>query len=71
MASVPVPVASRSKSWVCGHSPVGTVASNPAEGMDVGLLLGALTKLRKATLINFALSSVRPYEISRLPLDAF
>ena len=39
MTSVgPVPVAARSKAWVCGHSLAGIVGSNPAVGMDVCLL---------------------------------
>ena len=38
MALKPIPVAARSKAWVCGHSIVGTEGSNPADGMDVCLL---------------------------------
>jgi len=34
----PIPVAARSKAWVCGRSFLGIAGSNPAEGMDVGLL---------------------------------
>ena len=34
----PVPVAARSKAWVCGRSPAGIVGSNPTGGMDVCLL---------------------------------
>jgi hypothetical protein len=34
----PIPVASRSKAWVCGRSLSGTAASNPAGGMDVSLM---------------------------------
>ena len=34
----PVPVAARSKAYVCGYSPAETVGSNPAGGMDVCLL---------------------------------
>ena len=34
----PIPVAARSKAWVCGRSLVGIVGSNPAGGMDVCLL---------------------------------
>ena len=37
-SSLPVPVASRSKTWVCGRSPAGVVGSNPTGGMDVYLL---------------------------------
>jgi hypothetical protein len=33
-----VPVAARSKTWVCGRSLTGTVGLNPAGGMDVCLL---------------------------------
>jgi hypothetical protein len=33
-----VPVAARSKAWVCGRSTVEIVGSNPAGGMDVCLL---------------------------------
>ena len=33
----PVPVAARSKAWVCGRSPAETVGSNPTGGMDVFL----------------------------------
>ena len=35
---LPIPVAARSKAWVCGSSPAEIVGSNPAEGMDVCLL---------------------------------
>jgi len=34
----PVPVAARSKTWVCGRSPDETVGSNPTGGVDVCLL---------------------------------
>jgi len=34
----PVPVAVRSKAWVCGHSPAEIVGSNPTEDMNVCLL---------------------------------
>ena len=33
--SLPIPVAARSKAWVCGRSLAGIVGSNPAGGMDV------------------------------------
>jgi len=33
-----IPVAARSKAWVCGRSLAGIVGSNPAGGMDVSLL---------------------------------
>ena len=32
---MPVPVAARSKAWVCGRSPAEIVGSNPTGGMDV------------------------------------
>jgi hypothetical protein len=32
---MPVPVAARSKAWVCGRSPAEIVCSNPTGGMDV------------------------------------
>ena len=32
---MPVPVAARSKAWVCGSSPAEIVGSIPAECMDV------------------------------------
>jgi hypothetical protein len=32
---VPIPVAVRSKTWVCGRSLTGIVVSNPTGGMDV------------------------------------
>jgi hypothetical protein len=35
---MPIPVAERSKAWVCSRSPAGTAGSNPAEGMDIYLL---------------------------------
>jgi hypothetical protein len=35
---LPIPVAARSKAWVCGRSPADIVGSNPTEGMDVCLL---------------------------------
>ena len=34
----PVPVAARSKAWVCGRSPAEIVGSNPTGGMDVCFL---------------------------------
>jgi len=33
--SLLVPVAARSKAWVCGRSPAGIALSNPTGGMDV------------------------------------
>jgi hypothetical protein len=36
---MPIPVAMRSKAWICGRSLTGIVGSNPAEDMDVCLLL--------------------------------
>ena len=49
-----IPVAARSKAWVCGRSLVGIVGSNPAGGMDVcceccvllgrGLCVGLVTR---------------------------
>jgi hypothetical protein len=35
---LPVPVAERSKAWVCSCSPAGIAGSNLAEGMDICLL---------------------------------
>ena len=35
---MPVPVAARSKAWVCGRSPAEIVGSNPTWDMDVCLL---------------------------------
>ena len=31
----PIPVAARSKAWVCGRSLAGVAGANPASGMDV------------------------------------
>jgi len=36
--TLPVPVAERSKEWVCGRSLAGIVGSNPAGDMDICLL---------------------------------
>jgi hypothetical protein len=36
--SSPIPMAARSKAWVCGHSVVGIAGSNRAGGIDVCLL---------------------------------
>jgi len=36
--SFPIPVAARSKTWVCGCSLVGAAGSNFAEGVEVCLL---------------------------------
>ena len=38
MRNAPVPVAARSKAWVCGRSPAEIVGSNPTGGLDVCLL---------------------------------
>jgi len=35
---MPVPVAARSKAYICGRSPAEIVGSNPTGGMDVCLL---------------------------------
>jgi hypothetical protein len=37
---VPIPVAARSRAWVCSRSLARIVGSNPAEGMEVCLLRG-------------------------------
>ena len=34
----PIPVAARSKAWVCGRSLAGIVSSNPVGGMDVNVV---------------------------------
>ena len=34
----PIPVAARSKAWVCGRSIAGVAGSNPAEGIDFRFL---------------------------------
>ena len=39
LLDMPVPVAARSKEWVCGRSPAEIVGSNPTGGMNVCLLL--------------------------------
>jgi hypothetical protein len=36
---MPIPVAARSKEWVCGRLRAGIAGSNPARGMDVCLSL--------------------------------
>ena len=43
MADEPVPVAVRSKAWVCGRSPAEIVGSNPTGGMDICLLCRVLS----------------------------
>jgi len=35
---LPIPVAERSKTWVCGHSMAGIGSSNPTGSMDVCVL---------------------------------
>jgi hypothetical protein len=35
---MPIPVAERSKAWVCSRSPAEIAGSNPSEGMVVCLL---------------------------------
>jgi len=35
----PIPLAARSKAWVCDQSLAGIVGSNPAGGMDVSLVV--------------------------------
>jgi len=34
-AILPMPVAARSKTWVCGRLLAGTASWNPVEGMDI------------------------------------
>ena len=38
LTHVPISVAAQSKVWVCGLALTGLVDSNPAGGMDVGLV---------------------------------
>ena len=56
---VPIPVAARSKAWVCGRSIAGIVGSNPARGMESvsceccvfsgrGLCVGLITRPEKS-----------------------
>ena len=55
---MPLPVAARSKAWICGRSLVGIVGSNPTGGMDVcceccvlsgrGLCVGLITRLEES-----------------------
>ena len=58
----PIPVESQPlffvNASVCGRSIAGITGSNPVEGIDVRVLLDAITELRKAT-ISFV-TSVRP-----------
>ena len=35
---MPIPVATRSRAWVCGRTLAGIVGSNPTMGMDVCLM---------------------------------
>jgi len=54
VTKLPIPVAARSKSWVCGRSFARIVGSNPAGGMNVsceccvlsgrGLCVGLVTR---------------------------
>jgi len=56
--SQPIPVAVRSKAWVCGSSLAGTAGSNLAGGMDVccedfvlsgrGLYVGLIFRVEKS-----------------------
>ena len=41
--AVYMPVAARSKAWVCGRSLFGIAGSNPTEGIDVCLLCCVLS----------------------------
>jgi hypothetical protein len=48
---VPIPVAARSKAWVCDRSLARILGSNPAGGMDaclLGVLSGRERSLRRA-----------------------
>ena len=47
----PIPVATRSKALVCGHSLAGIVDSNPAGGVDICLLL-VLCDVRERSLLR-------------------
>ena len=38
LSTSPVPLAARSKAWICGRSPAEIVGSNPTRGVDVCLL---------------------------------
>jgi len=49
IALLPVPVAARSKKWVCSLSLAGTAGSNPAGGIDV-FVLGVLYFIRYSSL---------------------
>jgi len=38
MLKISVPVAARSKAWICGRSPAEIVGSNPTGSIDICLL---------------------------------
>ena len=42
---MPIPVAARSKTWVCGRSLAAIVGSNPAGGMAMSLVNVACCKV--------------------------
>jgi len=58
-----VPVAARSKAWVCGRSPAEIVGPNPAGGMDI-CLLSMLCVVRHRGLCEALIT--RPEESYRL-----
>ena len=68
-----IPVAVRSKTYVWNRLNVSIACSNPAEIMYVPVLLGALAKLRNATVVfvTSVCPSVRTQGTIRLPLGGF
>ena len=62
---MPVPVASRSESWVCGRPLAGIVGSNPTEGMvDVVSVVSVVCVLSGRGLCDELIA--RPEESYRL-----
>ena len=56
---LPVPVAARSKAWVCGRLPAEIVGSNPTGGMDVCCECCVLSGSGLCVLLLCALERIR------------
>ena len=59
---LPIPVATRSKAWVCGLSLAGIVGSNPAEVIDVLSLVNVVCYQVEVFAMSWSLVQRSPTE---------
>jgi hypothetical protein len=64
MTERPVPVAARSKAWVCGHSLAVIAGLNPTRGMDVSLVIVVFCQVAVSAMGQPHVQSSTEYGVS-------